>query len=398
MSNKILVIIIIAIVLRLAMVFLLPDFAGPDERDHYDYVKYLYQQRSLPVDTFQDSRGEFFQAPLYYLMLLPGFALSHHQPLWLSLRVLRLFNVALAGVVIWLVYLTVRQAFPTRRGRDLGAAAFAAFHPVYVRNSCAVNNDNLLILLCCLLFYRLLAVDTAKNSLKNNFGTGLLLGLGILTKTSMVAMIPVVILIGIWPQEGGTKPLSRLVGLAITFGVAALTGGLWLARNYFLYHNAMGMGLSWPRNADPFTLAFQLYSAKHAFVTFWRTLAGGRERMVWDIFKWPWLGLNLLATVGCLSLLKDVLRNRSMKSLRNEVAMCVLVASFVAAGWLFGMKYGKGIHGFFDGRLIFPAMTGLGLLFAAGVQRLLPQPIAEKMWIMESILFITTSAILLLIL
>src|SRR5918911_5590004 len=47
-----------------------PIFEGPDEDDHFRYVKYLADQHTLPVQLFQPGGGtaghQGWQPPLYY--------------------------------------------------------------------------------------------------------------------------------------------------------------------------------------------------------------------------------------------------------------------------------------------------------------------------------------------
>ncbi len=57
--------------LLLATVFSLgPIFEGPDEIEHYRYIRLLVRNRALPPLDGQP-RGELHQAPLYYLLAAP---------------------------------------------------------------------------------------------------------------------------------------------------------------------------------------------------------------------------------------------------------------------------------------------------------------------------------------
>src|SRR5690606_13049834 len=47
-----------------------PIFEGPDEAAHYNFVRYVQGNKSLP-DAAGDSFGQFHQAPLYYFLLQP---------------------------------------------------------------------------------------------------------------------------------------------------------------------------------------------------------------------------------------------------------------------------------------------------------------------------------------
>ena len=64
-----------------------------------------------------------------------------------SLLALRLFNVLLGTVTLILIYLSLELVFPAKPLLTVGAVAFAAFLPMHVAMTAAVNNDGLAELL-----------------------------------------------------------------------------------------------------------------------------------------------------------------------------------------------------------------------------------------------------------
>ncbi len=184
-----------------------PAWQNPDEPAHYNniaeiatggglpvlrhgdydeaYMNELKALRFPPSHSIDAIRYEAYQPPLYYVAAAPVYLLGEG-----SLLTLRLLSVGLGAFVIILLYLCVELIFPTKPLLPVGAAAFAAFLPMQVAMSAAVNNDGLaqLLLLAAMLsllrwmrqrFYRRVLPSLGWPML---LVLGLLLGLGMLTK------------------------------------------------------------------------------------------------------------------------------------------------------------------------------------------------------------------------
>jgi hypothetical protein len=367
----------------LMLVFIVPPFAGPDEQCHYDYVRYLVQHRTLPVDVHQDSHYEYFQAPLYYLALSPFYALSNRFSDHSRLYLLRFINLLMAAAILWLGYRILVKTFPPLSSLIAGSLAFASWHPAYARNSVCLNNDNLAALICVIVICLLACREKASRPFGWHFSLGLIWGLGVLAKTSLLALAPLV-LYATWAKAEAGPYKSRFLNAGTLFLSASLaallTCGFWLIRNQALYGNMMGMGPYWPRPQAPFSPAFQLASLKHTWVSFWRSFEGGAEETVWGVFKYLWLALTAGAWAGWLV----KLLGRGKSSCRDFPyglkLLIVAFASFYAAGWMFGVKYGKGFHGFFDGRFLFAVMIPAGTLFAFGLEQMASGKWEKHLW------------------
>jgi len=141
-----------------------PAWQNPDEPAHYNNIATIARGEGLPAlhsgDYDQEYqallvasgfppdlpiaplRYEAYQPPLYYLAAAPVYWLSGG-----SLLTLRLFSVAIGAFVIILLYLCAELVFTNKPLLTVGAAAFAAFLPMQVAMSAAVNNDGLAQLL-----------------------------------------------------------------------------------------------------------------------------------------------------------------------------------------------------------------------------------------------------------
>jgi hypothetical protein len=220
-----------------------PAWQNPDEPAHYNNIAYIAGGNGLPVlhhgdydQAFMDQivalrfppemsiasiRYEAYQPPLYYIAAAPAYWLGQG-----SLLTLRLFGVGIGAFVIILLYLCVELVFPNKPLLSVGAAAFAAFLPMQVAMSAAVNNDGLaqLLLLAALLillrwmrgrFYGRMPLDLQWPMLAV---LGLLLGLGMLTKIyAYVALVLCcgIVFLTVWlqprvrPLEGDSRRGER---------------------------------------------------------------------------------------------------------------------------------------------------------------------------------------------
>ena len=147
-----------------------PAWQNPDEPAHYNNIATIAAGSGLPVLHHGDYdqgymnllisagfpadlpidrvRYEAYQPPLYYMAAVPAYLLGQG-----SLLTLRLLSVSLGAFVIILLYLCAELVFPNKPLLSVGAAAFAAFLPMQVSMSAAVNNDGLaqLLLLAAML-------------------------------------------------------------------------------------------------------------------------------------------------------------------------------------------------------------------------------------------------------
>lgn len=398
-AKLIYLIIILGLTLRLALIFAVPPFAGPDEQCHYDYVKYLVDNKSLPVDVYQDSHYEYFQAPLYYLVLAPFYALAGAQPQISRLYLLRLVNLLMATVILWLSYGILKRMFPGAVSLVAGGLAFVAWHPVYARNSVCINNDNLAVLISAMLLYLLISQSRISKPVNKSVTIGLLWGLGILAKTSLLAFAPAILYTAYAEDEQGSfkkKWRKMVASFMVSILMVLLISGFWLIRNQALYGNMMGMGPYWPRPQSPFSLAFQSASFKHTWVSFWRTFDVGSEPGIWKVFKYMWMVVTIGAWVGWGRLLFTKNRRALFDIPPGLLLTVVLFLSFYVAGWLFGVRYGQGFHGFFDGRFLFAVMIPAGALFSCGLELVVPIAMKKYIWTVWSLGLILNAGLLLL--
>ena len=239
---------------------LTPPWQVPDEPAHYNYIRHLVEQRSLPIlqpgdydalylerlkaERFPPNlptdsvRYEAWQPPLYYLLAAPVFAATNG-----SLIAIRLFTLSLGALVILLTYALGRALFPASPGLALLAAGFIAFVPQHVAMMAAANNDALAEAILALGLLLALRVNLPTPSHPHTpaftrawIMLGVVLGLAFLSKLSAypLAALMAVALVLAARREGWTRQQLALHAAQV-FGPALLLGGAWWGRNLAVY-------------------------------------------------------------------------------------------------------------------------------------------------------------------
>jgi 4-amino-4-deoxy-L-arabinose transferase-like glycosyltransferase len=303
-----------------------PDWQNPDEPAHYnniatiaagdglpvlragdydqEYLNALVSGRFPPHLSIAPLRYEAYQPPLYYIAATPAFWLGKGE-----LRFVRLFNVFLGAVSLLLLYACMETVFPTKPLLTIGATAFAAFLPMHVAMSAAVNNDGLaeLLTLAAMLtllrwmkrrFYRTStpARPPAKLPLERRtlLLLGALLGLGMATKLYGYAVAPLaagIVLLTVWlaPVAQLDHRQARPTGRDLLRGLGA---ALWVI------HDRLVAG-------QPTTAA---WIAREGFTNYLERMLDFTFRSFWGVFGWlgvfmePRIYTLLLAFTGALLL------------------------------------------------------------------------------------------------
>ncbi|MBM4430263.1 MAG: DUF2142 domain-containing protein, partial [Chloroflexi bacterium] len=240
-----------------------PPWQTPDEPAHFNYVKYLAEEGRLPVLQMSDFpleyleeikaarfppqlsisalRYESHQPPLYYALAAPLYLLTNSLALPQQLLALRLLSVALGAAALWLIHSLTQDLFPTDPFLPLAATAVVATIPMHLAISAAVNNDTLAELMLLLVLWQSLRGMRTGLSHGQAALTGLLLGLVLLTKTTIY--VPAVAVIGLataiqpqTAQAGRNSPApDKLRYLLIVAAVAGLLAAPWFVRNALVY-------------------------------------------------------------------------------------------------------------------------------------------------------------------
>ncbi len=390
---------------------------APDELSHYDYFRYVAQERALPAGTGVD---EAIQPPLYYLLgaLLtspiemdfafarsnPDFSLAAaegpqnlliHTSLesWpyhgsaLAFHLVRLLSASLSTLTVWAIYRLGRELFPKRKSLALGAAGFVAFIPEFCFLSGAVNNDNLAAAVGALLLWRLVRLlRLAGHGGHVGYGEfallGLLLGAGLLTKTSFLAALPLAALVigwSVWQRWRAGSPAAVrqvLIGGILAFVLAVFIAGGWYWRNVRLY----GDPLAWKLilegvdlRSAPLTAADYTWLARGLFQSFWGRFGGaGHIRLPAPVY-WAAGVLSLAAALGLVRFLLSVAKRTVAGKLTGwQRCGLLLLAAWLGVIFVALLRYTAVALGTDQARLLYPALASLVLLFVLGLMQWVP--------------------------
>ncbi len=171
---------------------LLPYHAGFDSQDHLAYIKYIQENRALPLPN---QGYEMYQPPLYYAIsaaTLSVCGLSVDDPA--SVIVLRFLTTLFAIAQFTFVFLSLRFLIPNRIGLQLVGLTLAAFLPMQLYLSHYVTNEMLAAALMTAAIYLCLRLLQDENaSLFHYAGLGLCIGAAMLTKATGILLLPVVV-------------------------------------------------------------------------------------------------------------------------------------------------------------------------------------------------------------
>ncbi len=340
-----------------------PIFEASDELWHYPLVQWLSQGNSLPEQDAQNVgpwKQEASQPPLYYWLMgwstfwidtsdMPQVRQENphvdngvitpdgnrnlvvHNPAveafpWrgtvLAVHLARLLSVLMGAATVWLTYRLALELFPDRLWLALGAAAVNAFTPMFIFISGAVNNDNLTMTLCSLGL--LLIVKRVReyegSGIRDQKATerelpfaqdffyrigrwlplGIVLGLGALTKTSALALLPITglaVSVAAWRKGSWREFWAGALATAIP---VLLIAGWWYLRNIQLYGDVTGISafidVLGKREAPASLL--QLWGERWGFMLSYWGLFGGVNVPIDDWGYHVLNGLAVLAVVG----------------------------------------------------------------------------------------------------
>ena len=401
----------IGLLCRLAFVFFTPPFDAPDEPSHFNYIRYLAEHHSLPVQRYRMDTAyqwEFSQPPVYYVAMTPLFLMG--KTIFRG-YVGALFAVRLGSVLLWLLnvwfglIVLKRLQIADKLMRSF-VLALICLLPTYTFVSSVINNDNLLATIggaiLCLMLER-------ARSVRGSLALGLVLGLAFLTKQSAVVFAPAIVLLFILDgRERRRHWSSALLHVFLVLGPALLLCLPWALRNWRIYGLLAPESLSVARLSWASSL-IGLTSAVHNLVkTFW-SVSGFSNNVGYPfpiagfIFLWLCIiwrephpsSLPRVQPAGDATPPfttpippKPDFLNRSLN--RPFLSACLLAIAVnillvLRLGYLFGM--GQGRH-------LFPLLYPIALFLAAR-WRTFPaknlEPYTTGIWIMYALGFLVFS-------
>lgn len=370
--------IVVGAACRIVFALWTPAFGAPDEQAHFNYVKYLYEHRSLPVQVSRtddpSNDWEYYQPPLYYMLCLPLYAATRgvfQAPSPVAAQVLRGVSIGCWAITLWVALRLLRRLGLGDDTTRIVVVAMLACLPTYTFLSAAINNDNLVIALGAVFLYVLAGTPAPGRWAV----LGLLLGLALLTKLSAVVYVfAVAALLGARCLYGNLGLARAAASGSICYALAAAVWLPWGIRNNRLYGDLTAETAA--------NISFRWASTGHAV----RTIATYMSESFWSVSGiynnvefLPQLGIAFgvvaatglvflavsRASGGCLA--GDAPAQYLAAMLATIVLNIVLVARF-------GYLYNQG-----QGRFLFPMLIPIAVLMALGIQQLAPRAQHERL-------------------
>jgi 4-amino-4-deoxy-L-arabinose transferase-like glycosyltransferase len=412
--EKQIVISMIIAYIALALVFSLgPIFEGPDEIEHYRYIRILARTRTFP-DPVSQPEGQLFQPPLYYALASPlslliddadfdeidgrrnpyhgyliGIPSNDNKNVYLHTRaeafpyresgvardvhLIRLLSVAIGTCTLIVSYAVFRLLWPERPDRRLAALGFVAFWPTFVFVSSVVTNDILVYLLTTLSLFLLLRQQRHGYSWGNAALLGVVLGAALLTELSaglLVFPVGVATL-----MDRGSWRYAPL-----TLGVTLLVAGWWYVRNTALYGDPLGLEAlyaTWPSDViqaggkPSFQAA--LTQLPYAFPGFWARFGYGSV-VVGKTIYYFFGALTITTLLGFIVWLIGSVRTVRWKAAGPTATRQAIIVGTIALAWTGGaVLHASQVYTGNTGRQFLPVVAAWGALLSLGTGQWTPR-------------------------
>jgi 4-amino-4-deoxy-L-arabinose transferase-like glycosyltransferase len=402
-----------------------PRWQAPDEPAHYNYIRFLAENRRFPVlqmgdyphEYMEEIKGrrfppdlsidpiryEYHQPPLYYSLAAPVYLLANG-----NLLALRLLSVVLGAGVVLLAYATGRRIYPAWPALALAAAAFVAFLPQHLATVSQAGNDVLAELLFALVLYQLVGWleapspvrdqpsaighqssatghrQSAIMSLQQPRSTlsaivlGLLLGLILITKTTAYIAVPLALGVFVWRWlRERTRARRILADLASTAIPALLLALPWYARDVAVYGWPDFLGLQRHGAVVVGQLRLGEYLAQFGAASYLRRLIEFTFKSFWGVFGWQgvfmdsriYLVLAILSALAAGGLALRIFRRPSstanpQSAIHNPQSLWLLAAAILLTLLVYaGYNLEFVQH---QGRYLFTALIPIAIFFALG--------------------------------
>jgi hypothetical protein len=207
---------------------------GGDFQHHFAYIKYILNNSSLPLAT---DGMEMFQAPLFYVtsaIFLKLFSLFFEPEL--SSRLLKIIPLICGLAMIEICYRTVKHAFPNKYYMQFVGMLFGAFVPMNLYMSQYIGNEPLAAVFSALAIYimvRIIMNPSRAMEKREHYKLGVILGLGLLSKATVLLLIPLSLAFLAWIQyslDNTFKPIVKACGRVLV--TVFLISGWFYLRNW----------------------------------------------------------------------------------------------------------------------------------------------------------------------
>jgi hypothetical protein len=341
----------------------LPPAMGMDARGHVEYMQYLHENLAVPLAS---DGWQMFQPPLYHavsvLFARPLSGVVSGESLF---RLLALIPMLSGLVTVLLCHRVSRAVFPTRADLRTIATCVGGFLPMGLFFSQSLGNEPFAAMWSA--WAIALGVEALRNPAlalipRRQLTLGIVLGLGLLTKVSVLLLVPPILAAGVAALRRSGAPWQTVAAaVARVGGVCAVVSGWYYVRNWIrLGHPLVGgwdpaRGIVWWQDPGYRTweqylsfgesLTRPIYAGTHGLwdglhSTMWLdgTLSGKMLEMLppWNfapLLAGAWLGLFPLALI-LLGAGRAIIR--AARGENDGLAFCAVSLFFglIAVSWI----------------------------------------------------------------
>ncbi|MEO5952357.1 MAG: glycosyltransferase family 39 protein [Chloroflexia bacterium] len=388
--------------------FAIPAGEAPDEPEHARYTRIILETGQFPTIPLNSARYayEAEQPPLYYILSAgwiaalwpntrifpdlpanPDFDFSKETPYNVYLHtypaqddvpahLLRLLSTLIGLVTLLLIWITAREAWPDplpdtdqpspNSHAALIALGFAALLPGFTFTSATITNDSIAAALGAAITYLCIRIIRRGITLPLAIGAGAVLGLGLMSKWSIVVFAPLLVIACLLASKQSWR--TRITNI-IVIGATSIAVGIWPFLSNFLEYG------------DPTASAARM-AAKHELASplanmpfFWldRGYIAGLLDSLWGVFGLRNMSLPGLAYIPYYLLFLAGI-GAALYSLRKSNSAhrkIILILSLALIFIYAGVAYQNTQFWAIQGRLLLPGFCALALLIGTGTNSLI---------------------------
>ena len=382
-----------------------PLHEATDELRHYRFVRTLVVDKTLPVQGEEPCRSQSHHPPLFYLVAALATAAIDGgdicatpptNPFWqyrywevgvdnkaqffhgpaeafpwrgdaLAAHVARGVNLLFGALTVWLTWAIGLAIWPRRRDIAALGAAVVAFNPMFIYLAAAINNDIIAAAAGAAITLALARLLRDPRGLTSRQGivVGLLYGLGLLSKTSLLAFALPIALTATWIGWRRRQWRAWVAFGLLAVGAAALVSGWWFVRNMLVYGDPTGfqrLTELWGVRNPAESLPLVLTELPYAWTTLWGRFGFGQIPLP-DVIYRALLVVCGLGVAAWLALLVP----RARRHFPGAWPATALLLGVVVTSLLVWFNYMLVSPAGPMGRFFFPGLPALALLLAAGL-------------------------------